>query len=456
MGNLFDNIDGTSQLRREQSKVRTGLTPEKTSHLTRLFEGMAFLPNESFEERVERLSVLSHSKTFALAICMDGALLSSYKNFEDFSIRCTRVNSAVTIQTLWDIMPRDMKSKSFLFYLLEEFGANDVVEVTVPYLVSYIKKCLRLVGDSYELSLEDIQNWIDGFAPRISAAIETRLNAFFFGSQDVSFQAFAAPVLLGGSEIVPDLKMLPLAWYNASLQGEWTKLYTTSKDGFSFNRIMHHIIGFEGTTCFLIKCMDGRIFGAVAFDTWKESNQFFGSSRNILFSVHPHLNIIRSKPSSNGAYQWLNSNSYGSPHGIGFGGTRERFRLFIPDTLENCIIHGSCLTYESCIFDVPTIESTTISAVTKSNQPTILTATTTTTETNENSRFAIDVIEVWGCGGLASLARGQQAQSTLRAIKDEAIQRARKVDKAAFFDNEFNNEFLLSKTMQHRNEISDR
>ena len=209
--------------------------------------------------------------------------------------------------------------------------------------------------------------------------------------------------------------------------------------------------------------MDGRIFGAVAFETWKESNQFFGSSRDILFSLHPHVKIIRSKAGSNGAYQWLNSNSYGAPHGIGFGGTRERFRLFIPDTLENCIIHGSCLTYESYTFDVPVVQSSsstatttlTTTATTAASAATSA-ATTATTSGSENSKFAIDIIEVWGCGGLASLSRGQQAQSTHRAIKDEAIQRARKVDKAAFFDSEFNQEFFLSNTMQHRQQTSDR
>ena len=245
MGNIFDNIDGTAKVHREQAKVRIGpLTTDNVRHLTKLYEEITLLPNETFEERVERISVLSHSKIFARAICVDGALLSSYKNFEDFSIRCTRVNSSVTIQTLYNLMPRDMKCTSFLNFLFEEFSTKDV-EVAVPNIVAYIRKCLRLVDNSYELSLEDIQTWIEGFGSRIPAAIETRLNAFFFGSQHISFESFASPTLLAGSEIVADMKMLPLAWYHASLQGEWTKLYTSSRDGFSFNRIMHHLVGFE-------------------------------------------------------------------------------------------------------------------------------------------------------------------------------------------------------------------
>lgn len=33
----------------------------------------------------------------------------------------------------------------------------------------------------------------------------------------------------------------PLALYDTHLQGRWKRLYTTQKDGFSFNRIAHHV-----------------------------------------------------------------------------------------------------------------------------------------------------------------------------------------------------------------------
>jgi hypothetical protein len=159
-----------------------------------------------------------------------------------------------------------------------------------------------------------------------------------------------------------------------------------------------------------------------------------------LFSIHPELSIVRSKAGSNGSYQWLNSNSYGLPHGIGFGGTRERFRFFIPDSLEQCVIHANCLTYESCTFGLPATQGPSKSKA---------------FDEESIDSFEIDALEVWGCGGLERLTRGQEAQSQLRAVKDEAIQRARKVDKAAFFDNEFNQEYFLSNTLQHRSQVSD-
>ena len=42
--------------------------------------------------------------------------------------------------------------------------------------------------------------------------------------------------------------------------------------------------------------------------------------------------------------------------------------------------------------------------------------------------------------------KGIQAQKETRKIKDHAIQKARQVDKAQFFNNPFDREYFLSKT----------
>ena len=157
-------------------------------------------------------------------------------------------------------------------------------------------------------------------------------------------------------------------------------------------------------------------------------NRFFGSSRNCLFSLSPSFSILRSKSNGNGSYQWLNTKTYGAPHGLGFGGTRERFRLFIPDTLERCTLKPNCLTYEcGCLLDEADADT-----------------------------FEIDCIEIWGCGGEEAISRGRTAQQLDRSLKSDAIEKARKVDKAQFFNNSFDQEFLLSNTLQHRQQTSDR
>lgn len=42
--------------------------------------------------------------------------------------------------------------------------------------------------------------------------------------------------------------------------------------------------------------------------------------------------------------------SYGMPHGLGMGGDLEKFRLYLPDTLEKCVARNNCLTFETGSF----------------------------------------------------------------------------------------------------------
>lgn len=150
---------------------------------------------------------------------------------------------------------------------------------------------------------------------------------------------------------------------------------------------------------------------------WQLTSTILGSSRSFLFSLSPRLRIYRSN-SSTGSYQWLNSKSYSLPHGMGFGGTTEGFRLFIPDSLEHCVATSSCPTFE----------------------------TGKLLPTEAEQHFEIDQLEIWGCGDSQAIAEALQAQVIERKNVDENIRKARQVDKAAFFNNEFDKEFFLSKS----------
>ena len=151
---------------------------------------------------------------------------------------------------------------------------------------------------------------------------------------------------------------------------------------------------------------------------------------------------MRSRDRSNGKYQWLNTKSFSLPHGLALGGTIENFRLFISESFENCTATDSCLTYESGNLlpvkrDINLSDSFTESTDMK------------------NGKFEIDVIEVWASGGAKFVEHGLKALSKTREIKEENIQRARKVDKAQFFNNSFDKEFLLSGTFQHSSQVAD-
>jgi hypothetical protein len=102
------------------------------------------------------------------------------------------------------------------------------------------------------------------------------------------------------------------------------------------------------------------------------------------------------------------------------GGTTENFRFFLPDSLENGTVRLECDTFEPGRL-IP-----------------------------KGTTFNIINLEVWGCGGDLVVEEALAAQKKDRAIRDDLIRKARTVDKAAFFENKFDQEFLLSKTFSHK------
>jgi hypothetical protein len=148
---------------------------------------------------------------------------------------------------------------------------------------------------------------------------------------------------------------------------------------------------------------------------------------------------MRSRGHSNGNFQWLNTKSYGLPHGLGVGGTLEGFRLFITDSFEQCMAAESCLTFETGKL--------------------ISTGATASVEQIPGMpgrvRFEIDTLEVWACGGEEVISKGMDYMKKDREIREENIQKARKVDKAQFFNNSFDREFLLSNTFAHKQQQRD-
>ena len=154
---------------------------------------------------------------------------------------------------------------------------------------------------------------------------------------------------------------------------------------------------------------------------------------------------MKSRVGNNGNYQWLNTKSFGLPHGLGIGGTLEGFRLFISESFENCRASESCLCFEPGKL-LP--DNT-------SNDMPIMDNNGLIPPMNEKYNFEIDCLEVWACGGNDMIQKGMKAQAKEREIKNESIEKARKVDKAQFFNNAFDREFLLSGTFAHKEQQSD-
>jgi hypothetical protein len=116
-------------------------------------------------------------------------------------------------------------------------------------------------------------------------------------------------------------------------------------------------------------------------------------------------------------------------HGIGFGGTVDQPRLFLAESFDDCRADKDDLTFD---------KGSLLSAIGGN-------ATT----------FEIDNLEVWGVGGTEVVKESLQARSRSRDIRQAAIQKARKVDKAAFLDD-FKTGLIENKMFAHRQQIQGR
>jgi hypothetical protein len=110
------------------------------------------------------------------------------------------------------------------------------------------------------ISIDDLIGWSHDYAPFIPKLLETVMtNAFFSSILQPSYKPFYPVILADKSDIVSPQLLLPLAMYSSLCQGQWKKLYTTQTDGWAFNRIAHHILGYAGPTCIIFKTVIDRV-----------------------------------------------------------------------------------------------------------------------------------------------------------------------------------------------------
>lgn len=220
--------------------------------------------------------------------------IQTYEQFEEFIVNCTRSNANKIIETFWFVLTENAhvstaESIQSLCQLIVELSlpVNAVDEEVKKQIVSRLADFIDTSFVSHRVDLQSLQELItpaltatlNNYLPCTSKALETYISKVGFqGLRSPSYKPFVPPVLDFPSEILRDAELLPLALHSEALQGAWKRLYSTSVDGLSFNRIAYHSLGYGGPTCILIKCADpeGTVLGLLSFDHWKESNRFYG------------------------------------------------------------------------------------------------------------------------------------------------------------------------------------
>jgi len=296
---------------------------------------------------------------------------------------------------------------------------------------------------------EDVYEWVERVAPMFGSILPTFLHALFFPNKAAppTRSSFDYPRISQESTLFPTNSsplLFSFGCMSPALGGEFYRLYTSASDGLSFNRLMNALLGYGGPTLLIIQ--SGRsTFGAFTGSPWKESKDFYGNTDCFLYKLLPETTCVyrptgASTPASN-RFMYCNSfaRSRGfdkQAHGIGFGGSTDKPRLFLAESFDDCFAGSEDLTFEKG----PLLE-------TKSNDGAFRSAA--------DSYFEIDNLEVWGVGGSEVVAESLKARSRTRDIRQANINKARKVDKAAFLDD-LRSGVIDNKAFAHRAQIQGR
>ncbi|GMI54231.1 hypothetical protein ScalyP_jg1247, partial [Parmales sp. scaly parma] len=235
----------------------------------------------------------------------------------------------------------------------------------------------------------------------------------------------------------------------------WHPIYSSSENGLSFNRLLSCLLGYEGSTILVITDVKtGGVFGAFTSSSsgFKESAQYDTvPSDTFLFSLHPTFKIMRAcHSSSQRNYVYLNSKARSKgydnlPWGLGFGGSLEGgARLWISEDLEDCRFRREDLTFQngSGLPEKPKLTDLEM----------MMQEGFDFASDEDEGKFEILNLEVFAVGGEEKIEKGLEARRVVRQERDREIQKARKVDKAQFYDD-LSSGLFESKAFAHKDQV---
>ena len=150
------------------------------------------------------------------------------------------------------------------------------------------------------------------------------------------------------------------------LRKPWKRLFCSIRHGQSFAAFMSRMV-FKGPTVFVIKDSGGHVFGGFAPVSWHKSNQFYGSSRAFLFSLAPKMRVFATSGYNNN-YMWMSTNLTSCNNGLGMGGQKDFWGIFVDTNLEKGECRAPCSTFDK---SMPCLSS--------------------------EVTFEVAQVEVWGC-----------------------------------------------------------
>ena len=288
MGNIFDVHEDSSASKKDETKLlskvesecfhshfKTHEVKQSLSELLRSFECSVF---PGLPKHIELCIFKEYSFPKELKVT----------EVEAYFANALRTNTNNLMKFLFD--PVDIsiegtfldKVNIFLRIIIEFSSSNGIDASAILDSASRISGIFEkhIIAYGCEEEFDTFHSWLSASFPHIFDVIYDKVcNVCFSSVSGKLSRRFQASLFLDESSIVNLVDVLPLAFENSLLQGEWKRLYTTQKDGLSFNRIMAHITGYDGPTCIFVSCKSDdqeAVFGAFAGSAFRESNRFHG------------------------------------------------------------------------------------------------------------------------------------------------------------------------------------
>ncbi|KAL7457440.1 hypothetical protein ACHAWC_009051 [Mediolabrus comicus] len=191
-----------------------------------------------------------------------------------------------------------------------------------------LERSLALAGEGGYVTKENFFNWTETMAPMLSSTLSTFMhNLLFHGKwlkHRLNFVLFQYPKLDQHSDIFEAMhhpNLFALACTSPLIVGPTIVVIETDQD--------HIIGGFFNTK-------------------WKKSHEYYGDSNGFLFQLHPTLTVFNPTGEDN--------NFIHLQDGLGFGGTKNMPRLFIPASMEACAAGVMDKTFQNAIYQARVIK----------------------------------------------------------------------------------------------------
>jgi hypothetical protein len=265
-------VDNNEHPRRRSSSAAAPasfyVTPEEREHIKLLYGLLWPREKDYLDEEFLVTMLTSYNVAPTLAKTMQSIFATAkfkntYEGFEDFLIECTRMSSTASLHIIWkftrflaiseDKFDWTSRCKRFCALLLlfstgKEPDSEEELYHSATELAAFYTQIVHRNDTSVDCDVDfnTLQNAVHVYSPQAARPLQALFATIFFhADESPSFHPYVPPQTSTQSTLLNNFAAGFLAMAAEPLQGSWKCLYTMATDGISFNRIVHHVLGYD-------------------------------------------------------------------------------------------------------------------------------------------------------------------------------------------------------------------